>query len=67
MNGDLSDGPYEWVGHMIDHFSKYHILFPLRTKEAPEVALNLIKDAFRYFGLPYILQSDNFDICTPFI
>ena len=59
MSGDSADGPFKWIGHFIDHFSKYHVLFPLRTKEASEVAENLINHVFRYFGLPYILQSDN--------
>ena len=43
---------------MIDHFSKYHILFPLERKEAVEVAKGLVDRVFSYFGLPYMLHSD---------
>ena len=53
-----ADGNYKWIGHVIDHFSKYNILFPMRQKEANEVASNLITRVFSYFGLPYILHSD---------
>ena len=52
------DDNYKWIGHVVDHFSKYHILFPLFKKEAAEVAANLIAKVFCYFGLPYILHSD---------
>ena len=32
------DGEYLYIGHMMDHFSKYHVLFALRTKSAAEIA-----------------------------
>ena len=53
-----SDADFCWIGHVVDHFSKFHILFPLHRKEATEVAANLTKKVFSYFGLPYILHSD---------
>ena len=43
----------------MDHFSKFHILFPLKTKPADEVA-NLFKErVLAYVGAPLIFQSDN--------
>ena len=53
-----SDSGYKWIGHVVDHFSKYHILFPLFQKEASEVAANLVSKVFSYFGLPHIIHSD---------
>ena len=53
-----ADGSYKWIGHVVDHFSKFHILFPMKKKEAVEVASNLMVRVFTYFGLPYILHSD---------
>ena len=53
------DGPYHWIGHYMDHWSKMHVLFPLMHKSAVEVALNLSTKVFAYYGLPKILQSDN--------
>ena len=55
----LPDGDFKYIGHTVDHFTKYHILFPLKTKEAAEVAKNLVTKVFSYFGLPTILHSDN--------
>lgn len=53
------DGPYNWIGHFMDHWSKIHVLFPLMAKSAAEVALNLSTKVFAYFGPPKILHSDN--------
>ena len=53
------DGEYKLIGHVMDHFSKFHILFPMCSKEAVEVADNLAVRVFSYFGMLYILQSDN--------
>ena len=53
-----ADGDYKWICHLVDHFSKYHIIFPLLRKEASEIAANLVCRVFSYFGLPYILHSD---------
>ena len=59
---DLSGEPddiFKWIGHCVDHFSKYHVLFALTSKEASEFATSLDRYVLSYFGLPYILQSDN--------
>ena len=53
-----SDAGFNWIGHAVDHFSKFHIIFPLHKKEAAEVAANLSSKVFAYFGLPYVLHSD---------
>ena len=53
------DGEYHYIGHVIDHFSKYHILFPLKTKSATEVAIMIQERVFAYLGLPKIFHSDN--------
>ena len=53
------DGPYHWIGHFMDHWSKMHVFFPLMEKSAAEVALNLSTKVFVHYGPPKILQSDN--------
>ena len=53
------DGANHWIGHYMDHWSKLHVLFPLMTNSAVEVALNLSTKVFAYYGPPMILQSDN--------
>ena len=40
------DGQYQWVGHYSDLWSCFHILFPLTSTSAEEVAQNLC----RYIG-----------------
>ena len=54
----LPDGNYKFIMHYQEHLSKYHILRPLRTKRAAEVAFHLLH-IFIDFGAPTILQSDN--------
>ena len=53
------DGEFNWICHAVDHFTQYHILFPMKSKETKEVATGLRERVFSYFGLPYILHSDN--------
>ena len=53
------DGTYKWIGHYMDHWSKFHVLFVLCQKSAAEVALNLQNQVFSYLGTPKILHSDN--------
>ena len=31
------DGHFKWIGHFMDHFSKYQVIFPLKNKTAQEV------------------------------
>ena len=43
----------------MDHWSKFHIRWPLMKKSATEVAMGLVTRGSPYVGLPKILQSDN--------
>ena len=43
----------------MDHFSKFHILFPTKTKEAEEIACLFKERVLAYFGAPHIFYSDN--------
>ena len=54
--GPLKD--YKFVLHSIDHFTRFSILRPLKTKEAAGVAAEL-RSIWCLFGAPDILQSDN--------
>ena len=53
------DGSFHYIGNICDHFTKYHVLFALITKEPIEVAKSMKRFYFSYFGLPKIIQSDN--------
>ena len=53
------DGAFNYIGHIVDHFSKLHIMFPLMRKTASEVCKNVIERFFSVFGLPRIIHSDN--------
>ncbi|CAF1453137.1 unnamed protein product [Rotaria magnacalcarata] len=52
------DGKFKFILNYQDHFTKFCILRPLKSKTAAEVAYNLL-DIFTTFGAPAILQSDN--------
>ncbi|GBP28355.1 KRAB-A domain-containing protein 2 [Eumeta japonica] len=52
------DGQFKWLLNYQDHATKFVHLRPLSSKQASEVALELLK-IFLEFGAPYILQSDN--------
>ena len=54
----VPDNDYKWVLHYQDHFTKFSILRPLKTKTAAEVAYNIL-DIVMILGAPLILQSDN--------
>ena len=43
----------------MDHWSKFHVIFPLARKSAAEVGLGLQNHVFAYLGTPRILHSDN--------
>ena len=47
---DRPDGIYKWIGHYMDHWSKFHVIFPLSRKSCAKVAL-----VFIYLGT---LHSD---------
>ena len=57
----MPDSSYHYIAHYMDqdHWSKFHILWPLMKKSAVDVAVGLVKRVFPYLGLPKILQSDN--------
>ena len=55
----MPDDAYNYVAHFMDHWSKFHILWPLMKKSAAEVSWGLTTRVFPYVGLPKILQSDN--------
>ena len=52
------DGGYVQILNYQDHFTKFLVLRPLKSKRASEVAYNLI-DIFTLTRTPCILQSDN--------
>ncbi|XP_025829332.1 KRAB-A domain-containing protein 2-like [Agrilus planipennis] len=52
------DGEYKWLLSYQDHTTKFLQLRPLRSKEASEVASELVK-IFLTFGAPTVLQSDS--------
>ena len=53
------DGNYEYIGHFMDHFTKFHVLFPLVTKTAEEVTKMLRERVLAYVGPPKIFHTDN--------
>ena len=53
------DGDYKSIGHITDHFSRYHVIYPQINKSAKETANNIINRFFAYFGLPTIIHCDN--------
>ena len=55
----MPDDSYNYIAHYMDHWSKFHIMWPLMRKSAVEVAVGLATKVFPYLGLPKILQSDN--------
>ena len=54
----MKDGSFKWILHYQEHLSKFHILRPLTSKTATEVARELLL-IFLDFGAPRVLQSDN--------
>ncbi|XP_062507046.1 KRAB-A domain-containing protein 2-like isoform X2 [Corticium candelabrum] len=53
------DGDFKYIGHYVDHFTKFNFLWPQHRKKSVEVARCLIKNVFSVVGLPLILQHDN--------
>jgi transposase InsO family protein len=53
------DGDFKYIGHYIDHFTKFNFLWPQQRKKASEVARCIIENVFSIVGLPLILQHDN--------
>ena len=48
---------YKYILHLIDDFSKFHMVSPLQTKSAIEVNSAVTK-MFGTIGLPHTLQTD---------
>ncbi|CAM1321719.1 Uncharacterised protein r2_g3019 [Pycnogonum litorale] len=55
----IPDNKYMYICHVMDHFSKFHVLFPLETKSANEVATMFEQRVLAYLGAPRIFHSDN--------
>ena len=54
-----ADGNYRYICHVVEHFSKFRVLFPMENKTATLFA-ELFKIKFiSYFGLPKIIHTDN--------
>ena len=54
----MKDGSFAFILHYQEHLSKFHLLRPLQTKSAVDVARDLLL-IFLDFGAPRVLQSDN--------
>jgi hypothetical protein len=50
---------FKWIADVFDHFSNYHILWPMKSKTGIEIAQGLKTKVLPYFGLPKIFQIDN--------
>ena len=57
--GHNPDGDFKWIGHFMDHFSKYQVIFPLKNKTAQEVAEKIQECVLSYLGVPKIFHSEN--------
>ena len=55
----LPDEDFKWILHIVDHWSKFNLAFPLVNKCAHDVAEALEKYVFPVMALPSILHSDN--------
>ena len=52
------DGVYVWILHLKDHFSKFSMLYALKSKRSSEITY-YISLFVRHLGIPGILQCDN--------
>ena len=52
------DGQFSYIGHFVDHHTKYNVLFPLKRTDALYVAKKLCRYVFGHFGLPQVLHSN---------
>lgn len=51
------DGEFRHICHVMDHFSRFHFLFPLKSRSPGEVARGLEERVMAYVGPPRILNS----------
>lgn len=54
----IPDGPYMWISHLKDHFTKMFFSYPLEDKSSENVA-RCIGQWMRLFAVPNILQCEN--------
>jgi putative transposase len=60
----LSSGPYCYPFTLVDAYSRYVLCCRAETSTALEGARRSLRDAFREFGLPWAIRTDN---GTPFV
>ena len=53
----MPDDSYNYIAHYMDHWSKFHVMWPLMRNSAVEVAVGLATKVFSYLGLPKILYT----------
>jgi hypothetical protein len=47
---------YEWMAQVVDHFSKYHVIWAQETKTMEETGDNFESRVLAYFGHPRLLH-----------
>jgi transposase InsO family protein len=52
------DGRYRYICHFVDHYSKFHFLYPIEHKTQENINWVLTM-TFGIIGVPPILHSDN--------
>lgn len=55
---ETPDGDFQYICHVMDHFSQFHVLFALKDRSPQEIATGLQVFVLAYFGPPRIIQSD---------
>ncbi|XP_076039646.1 SCAN domain-containing protein 3-like [Oratosquilla oratoria] len=53
------DREYKWICHFMDHSTKFHIIFPLTSKDADVIAYGLQERVLAYLGPPKIFHSNS--------
>ncbi|XP_050399925.1 uncharacterized protein LOC126817142 isoform X4 [Patella vulgata] len=51
------DQHYLYIGHFMDYYSNYHVLFPLINSSPTAIVQGLSNNVFAYFGIPKVLMS----------
>ncbi|KAL0235872.1 hypothetical protein GEMRC1_002454 [Eukaryota sp. GEM-RC1] len=49
----------KYIVHIVDAFTKYSVLVPVKSIKADDIALSLFSHVFCYFGTPKNIHSDN--------
>lgn len=50
---------YKFIGHIVCHFSRFHVLWPMKTRTGDELQECLRRHVFSYFGVPKVFQADH--------